>query len=541
VISALAPFLAGLGLFFTGVHFIAANLTPLVGRRFRKALSHLSNSPWMAALGGTLAGAVTQSSNAVTYVAVGLVNANAIDLRKAILIPTWSHVGTAALVILVAVDFRVAASYVLAIAGVGIYFGLSRNDQSRSAVNILLGAGLLFLGLEMLKSGAGPLRDVLIKEGVVDFVATATWLSMLFGCVLTMVCQSSTVVGAIAVAATNIGLIDFNGACWLIYGANLGSAFNHYLLARSYEGDARQVALMQCFQKIAGFAALLAALAVGAAIQQPLVDLAARLVSNAPAGQVAAVFLAYQLAGSLACTVAFQPLSRLLERLAPQSPLQEMSKPAFLLDDALVDPSLALELATREEGRLAQRLPMMLDGIRSDSAAGAAPPEVLQAASHSITDTMATYLDGILESNADRDDREGVIRLQHRVANLRALFDALSEFRVVALAAKEWPSSAGVAESMIESLHALLSALVDATASEDVTEREFVLTLLGNRDDLMERMRQRVLRENPDLPAKAQEALFSATMLFERIIWLARRIALLLASREVAAAGGVSR
>jgi hypothetical protein len=36
VISALAPFLAGLGLFFTGVHFIAANLTPLVGRRFRK-------------------------------------------------------------------------------------------------------------------------------------------------------------------------------------------------------------------------------------------------------------------------------------------------------------------------------------------------------------------------------------------------------------------------------------------------------------------------------------------------------------------------
>jgi len=541
VIAALAPFLAGLGLFFTGVHFIAENLTPLVGRRFRKALGHISSSPWMAALGGTLAGAVTQSSNAVTYVAIGLVNANAIDLRKAVLIPTWSHVGTTALVILVAVDFRVAASYILAVAGVGIYFGLSRNDQSRSAVSILLGAGLLFLGIEMLKSGAGPLRDMLIKEGVVDFVATATWLSMLFGCLLTMLCQSSTVVGAIAVAATNIGLIDFSGACWLIYGANLGSAANHYLLARSYEGEARQVALMQCFQKIAGFAGLLVALAIGVAIQQPVVDLAAGLVSSTAAGKVAAVFLAYQLVGSLTCTVAFQPLCRLLQRLAPRSPLQEMSKPAFLLDDALVDPSLALELATREEGRLAQRLPMMLDGIRSDAAAGETPPETLHAASHAITDAMAAYLDGILETNADRADRERAIRLQHRATNLRALFDALSEFRAAALAAKEWPSSANVAENMIEALHALLSALVEATTTEDVAEREFVLSLLGNRDELMDRMRQRVLRENPDLPAKAQEALFSATMLFERIVWLARRIAMLLAAPEMATTSKASR
>lgn len=541
MISALAPFLAGLGLFFTGVHFIAANLTPLVGRRFRKALSRTSNSPWMAALGGTLAGAVTQSSNAVTYVVVGLVNANAIDLRKAVLLPTWSHVGTAALVILVAVDFRVAASYVLAVAGIGIYFGLSRSDQSRSAINILLGAGLLFLGMEMLKSGAVPLRDMLIKEGVVDFVATATWLSMLFGAALTAVCQSSTIVGAIAVAATNIGLIDFNGACWLIYGANLGSAFNHYLLARGYEGEARQVALMQCFQKVAGFAGLLVALVVGTVIQQPVIDMAASLVSNTAAGKVAAVFLAYQLIGSLTCTVASQPLLYLLGRMAPRSPLQEMSKPAFLLDDALIDPSLALELASREEGRLAQRLPMMLDGIRSDAPTGEASPDVLNAASHSITVAMAAYIDSILESNADRDDRERAIRLQHRTANLSALFDALSEFRGAVLAAKEWPSSASVAESMTEALHALLSALVDATGSEDVAEREFVLSLLANRDELMERMRQRILRENPDLPVKAQEALFSATMLFERIVWLSRRTALLLASPERSTASGAAR
>jgi hypothetical protein len=128
---------------------------------------------------------------------------------------------------------------------------------------------------------------------------------------------------------------------------------------------------------------------LGAIIQQPLNELAVGMITDAPAGRVAAVFFAYQLIGSLTCTIAFQPLLRRLKQVAPQSPLQEMSKPAFLLDDALVDPSLALELATKEEGRLAQRLPMMLDEIRSDTAPRGSTPDALRSASHSVAEAMA--------------------------------------------------------------------------------------------------------------------------------------------------------
>jgi phosphate:Na+ symporter len=212
--------------------------------------------------------------------------------------------------------------------------------------------------------------------------------------------------------------------------------------------------------------------------------------------------------------------------------LQELSKPAFLFNDALVDPSLALELATREEARLAQRLPTMLDEIRSEGGPVTVAPEILRAASRSIGDAIGSYLRDILDSNPDRDDSDRIIRLQHRTVNLGALFDALDDFRVAAHDANQWPSSAKVAKTMIEALHAQLSALVDAISSMDPSERDFVLSLLGSREELMERMRQRVLHENPDLPAKAREALFSATMLFERIVWLARRIAMLLSSSE---------
>jgi hypothetical protein len=44
----------------------------------------------------------------------------------------------------------------------------------------------------------------------------------------------------------------------------------------------------------------------------------------------------------------------------------------------------------------------------------------------------------------------------------------------------------------------------------------------------MERIRQRVLREDPEMPPAAQEPLFTTTMLFERIVWLTRQTAMLL-------------
>ena len=68
---------------------------------------------------------------------------------------------------------------------------------------------------------------------------------------------------------------------------------------------------------------------------------------------------------------------------------------------------------------------------------------------------------------------------------------------------------------------------------QEPEDLQFLLTLLGHRDEIMEKIRQRVLREDPNMLPVSQTALFSATMLFERVIWLARRNAMLLTS-EVA-------
>jgi phosphate:Na+ symporter len=526
--QAIAPFLTGLGLFFCGVHFVAANLVPLAGRRFRALLMRVGRSRGMAAAFGTVAGVVTQSASAVTAIIIGLVSGGLVDKRRSILIPTWSHVGTSVLVILVAIDLRLAASYLIALTGCAVYSGFDRSDRVRFAIGTLLGLGLLFLGMQMIKSGADPLRDYLVKGSFMASAAREPGLLLVLGAGLSLLCQSSSVAGALAVAGSSAGLVDLSGACWLIYGANLGSGLNFTLLARVHSGEAAQIALMQAVQKFAGFAVALLVVAIERVTGQLLIENAVATLSSSLSGQVARVFLLYQLAGSSVCTLFVGAITAVLERAAPPSKLQELSKPAYLIDDALVEPTFAIELVGREEQRLLARLPDMLDAVRADAEKEVIPASTLRTAGAAVTRAIAGYLESISEARLERSDRERVVRLQHRTANMNALQESVDEFVTACVSARQWPSSGRVADQMIESLHALLNTLADAAAANDPDEQELLLSLLGHRDEMMERIRQRVLREDPNMPAKSQEALFAATMLFERAVWLARRCAILL-------------
>jgi phosphate:Na+ symporter len=528
VIATIVPLLAGLGLFFSGVHFLSANLTPLAGRQFRRLLARATMHPGLGALTGILAGVVIQSTNVVTFVTMSMVSAGVIDKRRAVPIPNWAHVGASLLVMLVAVNLRIGASYVVALAGFAIYLGIDRTDRFKHMAPTFLGIGLLFLGVATLKSDADPLRDLIIGQGLLAEAAHYPAISLLVGAALAMASHSSTVTGAVAVTAADLGVVDLSGASLMVYGANLGSGLAYALRARSLKDDGRQIALMQSLQKLFGFLAVVIVLAIERGLDRPLLDPLIKAFTDNVPGQVAWVFLLYQIAGSTICAVFMGTLMSQLERLFPPGKLDMFARPEFLSDEALIAPSVALDMVVREERRLLERLPSMLDPVRAEGGLTGPSPQMLKAAGLAVTGAMSRYLEAIAEAGLDRGDVERLMRLQHRTANLSSLYDSLDEFVAAARRARHWPASGRVADQMIEAMHALLGALVDATASEDEIDQRLVLAMLGHRDELMERMRARVLQENPELGAEAQQTLFAATMLFERVVWLARRSALLI-------------
>ena len=511
--SVLASLLTGLGLLFCGVRFIAANLAPLAGpaarRRFRRAVS----TSWGAALAGIVAGLATQSTSAVTLVVIGFVRAGIIPEGRAVLLPVWSQVGAAALVILVSLNTSVVIAYALAIAGVVLYFDFNLSERLRHGVLILLGAGLLFLGMEMLNLASDPLRVWLVAHGLLVRHESVPLL-LILGLGLAALAQSSTVAGAIAVAVVRVGVFDLGAASVLLVGASLGSALNYGVPGCKGEAVGRHVMLFQSAQKILG--AVLLAVFLAVAGGRPESVFAGMSIS--PAMAFAWIFLATQIGGSLACTLLNGPLSRLLERVAPPAAADVLGRPAFLLDEALADPLLALDLVEREEQRLLGRLPAMLDAVRAEGAADGPSAEVLRAAGASVSEATRRYLAGVLQGEPGHKSVMRAMRLQHVLDNIVALHDATAEFQKAVRLAQS--GAADQVGRMVESLHMLLQVLQDVASSQDKAEQELSLALLGDRRQVIEGLRARLMGASAD--AKVQEALFRSTVLFERIVWLAR-------------------
>ncbi len=527
--SVLAPLLTGLGLFFCGVRFIAANLTPLAGPSARRLFRGAVKTNWTVALAGVLAGLVSQSTSAVTLVVVGLVRAGIIPEGRAVLLPVWSQVGAAALVIIVSLQTGPAVACALAIAGAVLYFDFKLSERLRHAVLVLLGVGLLFLGMEMLNVSSVPLRIWLSAEGLLAKRENVAVLLVL-GLVLAAITQSSTVAGAFAVAVVRAGIFDLDAALALLVGASVGSAINYGVPGWRGESVGGKVLLFQAAQKLSS--ATLLILLFAASEGRPQTALAGYPISATAA--FAWIFLAIQVGGSVICTLLYGPLSRLMEKIAPPKESETLARPAYLLDEALADPALALELVEREEQRLLQRLPAMLDAVRAEGGVGGFSPEVLREAGLSVSDAIRRYLAAVLESDPGRNAVVLAMRRQRVLDNVVALHEAVEEFqRAVRIAQPQAGEAVG---RMVESLHMLLEVLTDVASSHEPAEQEMSLALLGDRRQVIEGLRSRLLGASKD--AKVQEALFRSTVLFERILWLARdtAVALMRASSEAPAA-----
>jgi phosphate:Na+ symporter len=80
----------------------------------------------------------------------------------------------------------------------------------------------------------------------------------------------------------------------------------------------------------------------------------------------------------------------------------------------------------------------------------------------------------------------------------------------------------GLASSMVESLHLILTLLNDSLITKD-NDDELLVSLTSDRSDLMEKIRDSLLNDQ-SINLEERQMLFVSTSIFERIIWLIRRI-----------------
>jgi phosphate:Na+ symporter len=233
--------LGGLGLFLFGMKIMSEGLQKVAGSRMRKILAALTNNRIIGTLVGIAVTAIIQSSSATTVMVVGFVNAGLMSLVQSIGIILGANIGTTVTAQLIA--FKIT-KYALPAIGIGAGFKLFSKNQKWSYIGeILLGFGLLFFGLSVMKTAFDPLKASEEFRQIFIMVGDNHLLGVLIGAVLTIIVQSSSATIGITIALASTGILNFEASVALILGENIGTTITANLAAIGTNLAARRTAL----------------------------------------------------------------------------------------------------------------------------------------------------------------------------------------------------------------------------------------------------------------------------------------------------------
>src|SRR5690606_40476818 len=161
---------------------------------------------------GVVVTMIVQSSSISTVMVVGFVNAGLMNLTQAIGIIFGANIGTTITGWIISIKI---GKYGLLLVGAGVFPMLfSRAGKWKAVGQVLFGVGLVFFGLDIMSDAFKPLRTMPEFLDAISFFSGQNYgsyiASVLMGCLLTVVVQSSSAMLGITMALATTGIIEFH-------------------------------------------------------------------------------------------------------------------------------------------------------------------------------------------------------------------------------------------------------------------------------------------------------------------------------------------
>ena len=203
-------------------------LQQAAGERLRRALAALTRTPLTGALAGMVVTAVMQSSSATTVMVIGFVSAGLLELPQAVAIIFGANIGTTVTAQLLA--FRVEEMLGVVLFGSFFLCAVARTERGRQMGTAVFSFGLLFAGMEQIRSVVEPLALCPEFEAWMAQVREKPLWGLLLGLGMTLVVQSSSAtIGVLQGVARQAGpdgvhsLLGLAGAVPVLLGDNVGT------------------------------------------------------------------------------------------------------------------------------------------------------------------------------------------------------------------------------------------------------------------------------------------------------------------------------
>lgn len=223
--------LGGLGLFILGMKMMTEGLQAAAGQKIKRILEAISSNRFMGCATGAGVTAMVQSSSATTVMLIGFVSAGIMTLEQAVGVIIGANVGTTITGQMIAFNLTALALPAVAVGVVLKYFFKKRNF--RHIGEIVLGFGLLFYGMTVMKLGLSPIKSD--PQFIAFFTTFSTdtlggiLLCVIMGTLLTVAVQSSSATVGLTMTLAASGLLTYPTALALVLGENIGTTITAQL------------------------------------------------------------------------------------------------------------------------------------------------------------------------------------------------------------------------------------------------------------------------------------------------------------------------
>jgi phosphate:Na+ symporter len=363
----------GLGLFLLGMKHLSDGLQAVAGSSLRRLISAVTNNRLIATLVGVVVTCVVQSSSITTVMVVGFVNAGVMGLTQAVGVIMGANVGTTITGWILVLNI---GKYGLPLLGLAAFFYLfARGDRWRYSAMSIMGIGMIFFGLELMKDACATIKDLPEFEGWFLRFRADSYMGVLkcaaAGCILTTLVQSSSATLGITISLAYQGVISYETAAALVLGENIGTTITAFFASLGATANARRAAYFQVIFNVVGVFWITSIFSVYIGfIQWILVEPVAEAVvsdGRSTYPRTTAAIAATHSIFNIANTLIFFPFVPLLVRFLNWAvPTKDFKETARLTDldiRILETPSLAIEQSRREIARMSDGCAKMLDWL----------------------------------------------------------------------------------------------------------------------------------------------------------------------------------
>ena len=421
----------GLGIFLLGMKYMSDGMQAVAGSRLRGMISLATNNRLLATGVGVVVTCVVQSSSITTVMVVGFVNSGVMQLAQALGVIMGANIGTTVTGWILVLKIGKYGLPLLGAAAIAYLF--SKGDRWRFWSMAIMGIGMIFFGLELMKDACSLIKEHPSFESWFQSFQADDYFGVLgcalIGCFLTVMVQSSSATLGITISLASQGVISYPTAAALVLGENIGTTITAYLASLGATTNARRAAYFHIVFNLVGVLWITAIFHWYIDLVQWIVGddvTKMTMVDGKPTYNTTATIAATHSIFNVTNTLFFLPFLpffvKILTRFVPSKAYKEKPHLTDLDVRILETPLLAIEQSQKEIEKMGDGCAKMIDWLKTLYEQDDPDRSLRERLQHrervldSVHDELAVFITSLLSGNVPHATAEEA-RLQLRMAD----------------------------------------------------------------------------------------------------------------------------